>query len=60
MEVYNDNNIQKGLRPQLVAYHLQTEPWLFAINRQGRIAAELEGAFGPDELKKAVAAAMKG
>jgi hypothetical protein len=60
MEVYNANNIQKGLRPQLLAYHLRSEPWLFAIDRQGRIAAELEGAYGADELKKAVAAAMHG
>ena len=28
------------------AFHLQTEPWLFTINRHGGIAARLEGAFG--------------
>jgi hypothetical protein len=45
-EVYVDNDVNKGLRPQLRAFHLQTEPWLFTFNRQGRIAARLEGAFG--------------
>src|SRR5207237_10545506 len=45
-EVYVDNQPKKGLRPQLKAFHLQTEPWLFTVNRHGVIAARLEGAFG--------------
>ena len=32
------------------AFHLQTEPWLFTINRHGIITARLEGAFGTTEL----------
>ena len=59
-EVYKNNQINQGLRPQLVAFHLQSEPWVFAINRKGRVAAILEGAFGTDELQKAAQAAMKG
>ena len=31
-EVYVDNQPTKGLRPQIKAFHLQTEPWLFTIN----------------------------
>src|SRR5262249_31321989 len=60
MEVYNNNKLQDGYRPQLLAYHLPAEPWLFAINRKGKVVSELEGAFSADELNKAVAAAEKG
>jgi len=58
-EVYVDNQPAKGLRPQLKAFHLETEPWLFTVNRQGIIAARLEGAFGVNEFKQAVEAALK-
>jgi hypothetical protein len=59
-EVYIDNNASKGLRPQLKAFHLQTEPWLFAIDRRGRIVARLEGAFGIDEMRAAIERAQRG
>jgi hypothetical protein len=58
-EVYVDNQPSKGLRPQLKAFHLQTEPWLFAINRKGVIVARLEGAFGVSELRAALEAALR-
>jgi hypothetical protein len=58
-EVYANNNPTRGLRPQLTAFHLQTEPWVFAINRQGVVAARLEGAFGVNELRHAIQAALK-
>jgi hypothetical protein len=58
-EVYVNNEPSKGLRPQLKAFHLRTEPWLFAINRQGKIVARLEGAFGTTELNQAIQAALK-
>ena len=58
-EVYVDNQPSKGLRPQLKAFHLRTEPWLFAINRQGKIVARLEGAFGTAELTQAIQAALR-
>ncbi len=57
-EVYVDNDPSKGLRPQLKAFHLETEPWLFTVNRQGIIAARLEGAFGANEFKQALEAAL--
>jgi hypothetical protein len=59
-EVYADNDPAKGLRPQLRAYGLTTEPWLFTIDRDGRVAARLEGAFGVDEFREAVEAALAG
>jgi hypothetical protein len=58
-EVYVGNQPNKGLRPQMKAFHLQTEPWLFAINKHGVIVARLEGAFGVNELRQALQAALK-
>jgi hypothetical protein len=58
-EVYRDNQVSKGLRAPLRAFHLQTEPWLFTIDRDGRIAARLEGSFGVKEFQQAVQAALR-
>jgi hypothetical protein len=58
-EVYRDNQVNQGLRPSLRAFNLQTEPWLFTIDRQGRIAARLEGSFGVKEFEEAVKAALR-
>ena len=60
MEVFRDNDIAKGLRPQLNAYNLQTEPWLFTIDREGKVAARLEGAFSAGELQAALKPASGG
>jgi hypothetical protein len=57
-EVYVDNEIDKGLRPPLEAFRLRTEPWLFTIDADGRVAARLEGSFGTDEFREAVEAAL--
>lgn len=58
-EVYAENQPSHGLRAQMKAFHLQTEPWLFAINRRGIIVARLEGAFGTTELAAALRAALR-
>ena len=58
-EVYVDNQPSKGLRPQLKAFHLETEPWLFTVNRHGIITARLEGSFGVNELRRALEAALQ-
>lgn len=57
-EVFVDNEIQKGLRPPLRAFELQTEPWLFTIDRQGRVAARVEGSFGNEAFREAIEAAL--
>lgn len=54
MEIFNDNDPNKGVRPQVRAFRLPSEPWLFAIDRDGTIRAEVEGAFGPDLLTRVV------
>jgi hypothetical protein len=53
-EVYVDNDVQKGLRKPLQEFHLQTEPWLFVVNKQGVITARLEGSIGVREFENAV------
>jgi hypothetical protein len=60
MEIYKNNKVVDGYTSQFLRYHLPSEPFLFAINRKGKIAAEIEGAFSADELTKAVDAAAKG
>ena len=54
-EIYNDNRVDKGVRPQVAAWHLQSEPWTFVIDRSGRISTRFEGAFSVGELERAVA-----
>jgi hypothetical protein len=56
MEIYNDNDPSEGVRPQVRAFHLPSEPWVFVIDRSGVIRTEIEGAFGVDELTEAVKA----
>jgi hypothetical protein len=55
MEIFEDNSFEKGPRPQVQAYNLPTEPWLFVIDRQGTVSTAIEGAFGADELRAAIA-----
>lgn len=55
MEIYRDNDVGKGLRPQVAAYHLPTEPWLFVIDRNGVVSTVIEGPFSVSELEQAVA-----
>jgi hypothetical protein len=59
-EVYVDNDPSKGLRPQLHEFNLETEPWLFVINRQGIVTARLQGAFGVVEARRALESALRG
>jgi len=40
-------------------WNLPTEPWAFAIDREGRVAARLEGAFSARELDEALERAME-
>ena len=58
-EIYNDNEVDKGFRPQVLSWKLPTEPWAFAVDRSGKVAARLEGAFSAGELERAVAAALR-
>ncbi|HVO53636.1 MAG TPA: hypothetical protein VMT37_04405 [Solirubrobacterales bacterium] len=46
MEIFKDNDPESGVRPQVRRFHLPTEPWLFAINRNGVVSSAVEGGFG--------------
>jgi hypothetical protein len=46
MEIYNHNDPDAGVRPQVRAFNLPSEPWLFAIDREGVISSAIEGPFG--------------
>lgn len=59
MEIFRDNDVKKGYRPQVRAYNLPTEPWVFAIDHNGKVAARIEGPFSASELERAVDAATK-
>src|SRR3954447_9877239 len=57
-EIYKDNQPDKGLRPQLATYRLASEPWIFVVDRNGRITSRLEGAVSVGQLKAAVEKAL--
>ena len=59
MEIFRDNDIKKGYRPQVRTYNLPTEPWVFAIDKDGKVAARIEGPYSASELERAVDAATK-
>jgi hypothetical protein len=54
-EIYRDNDVAKGFRPQVAAWRLPTEPWTFVIDRRGVVRERFEGALSARELERAVA-----
>ena len=53
-EIYNNNQINDGPRPQMVAFHQDTEPWAYVIDRSGNVSTVLQGPFSVQELEAAV------
>ena len=60
MEIFRDNDLNKGFRPQVAAWRLPTEPWVFTIDKEGKVAARLEGAYSARELDDAIQKALPG
>jgi hypothetical protein len=60
MEIWNDNDLSKGPRPQVQAYNLETEPWTFLVDRNGIVRDRIEGAFGVSELEEAMRTIVPG
>ncbi len=54
MEIYKDNDPGQGVRPQVRAFNLPTEPFLFTIDRRGVVRDAVEGAFGLKLMHEAV------
>jgi hypothetical protein len=57
-EVYVENQVERGVREALRRFRLPTEPWLFVVDREGRITARLEGSDGLDAFRRAVETAL--
>ena len=53
-EIYNNNNINEGPRPQMRAFNLKTEPWAYVIDGTGKVSSVLQGPFSVQELEAAV------
>ena len=53
-EIYNENDINKGFRPQVGEWRLPTEPWTFVIDRDGKVVDRFEGAVSVEELSRSV------
>jgi hypothetical protein len=54
MEIFNNNDPAQDVRPQVRAFNLPSEPWLYVIDENGIIRTAIEGAFGVDELDRAI------
>ena len=50
-EVWVDNDTTKGLREPLQQFSLPTEPWLFVVDKNGKITARLEGSIGVQAVR---------
>jgi hypothetical protein len=59
MEIYRNNRLQDGVRPQVSAFGLRNEPWVFVIDRHGRVAARIEGAASVAEIRRAIERALR-
>lgn len=53
-EIYNENDLNKGYRPQVKQFGLPSEPFTFVIGADGRVVEQLQGPFNDGELKAAI------
>lgn len=56
IEIYKDETSPNTL-DAVNEWTLPSEPWLFAVNKDGKIVKRLDGAFDLSEIKEAIAAA---
>ena len=54
-EIYKDNDVNRGFTDQVAEYRLPTEPWIFVVDKDGKITDRFEGAVSVGELERAVA-----
>jgi hypothetical protein len=60
VEVYRDNDPQKGVNRWMREWKLPSEPWIFVVDRQGVIRSRFEGSASVEELVDAVRAVRTG
>jgi hypothetical protein len=54
VEIYRDNNPEKGENRWVRQWHLPSEPWTFLVGADGRIKAKFEGSVSLRELSAAI------
>ena len=54
VEIYEDNDPTKGQNPWVREWKLPSEPWVFLVGADGKIAARFEGTVSVRELDEAV------
>jgi len=54
VEIYEDNDPDKGTNEWVQQWNLPSEPWVFVVDEKGVIQAKFEGAVSKDELEQAV------
>jgi hypothetical protein len=54
VEIYKDNDPQKGENRWVRQWRLPSEPWIFLVGADGRIKAKFEGSVSVAELRRAV------
>lgn len=59
IETYKDADPARGPSATFVAWHLQTDPWVFVIDRAGVITAKFEGPTSVGEIETALATVVR-
>ena len=54
VEVYEENDPAKGFNQWMQEWKLQTEPWTFLVDANGKIVERFEGTVSVNELETAV------
>ena len=54
VEVYTDNNPAQGFNRWFREWRLPSEPWVFLVDRDGKIADKLEGGLTAAELREGI------
>jgi len=58
VEVFQDNNPERGYNRWMRQWGLLSEPWVFLVGRDGRVKAKFEGSVSEAELAGAVRAKL--
>ena len=59
VEVYEDNDPQKGVNRFMKEWKLPTEPWVFVVDSRGIVRARFEGSASVEELEAAARGALE-
>jgi hypothetical protein len=59
VEVFRDNNPQRGYDRWMLQWGLLSEPWVFLVGRDGRVKAKFEGSVSVAELAAAVGSKLR-